>query len=116
MQRIVIDTNVIVSALIGSSYPTQIVFDLVFHKKVIVCLSNNVLFEYVGVLYRQRFLKYSEFVTKAEIVLNKIDELASIKIDVITDTGNKNHFNFPEYQNVRIVTPEEFFNKWFTQT
>ncbi len=39
MQKIVIDTNVIVSALIGSGYPTQIIFDLALGKKVIVCSS-----------------------------------------------------------------------------
>jgi predicted nucleic acid-binding protein len=38
MQTIVIDTNFVVSALIGSSYPRQIIYNLVFEKKVIVCL------------------------------------------------------------------------------
>jgi predicted nucleic acid-binding protein len=38
MQKTVIDTNVIVSALIGSGYPAQIIFDLVFGKKLLFVL------------------------------------------------------------------------------
>jgi putative PIN family toxin of toxin-antitoxin system len=76
MQKVVIDTNVIVSALIGSSYPTQIIFNLVLGKKVIVCSSFEVFAEYVEVLHRERFSKYPQFLTKAEIVLNQIDELS----------------------------------------
>jgi putative PIN family toxin of toxin-antitoxin system len=76
MQRVVIDTNVIVSALIGSGYPRQIIYDFVFGKKVIVCYSSDAYAEYVEVLNRDRFSKYPEFVTKAEIILNKIEELS----------------------------------------
>ena len=76
MQKIVIDTNVIVSALIGSGYPTQIIFDLVFEKKVIVCSSSEIFAEYIEVLHRERFMKYTGFITNAEIVLSKIDELS----------------------------------------
>jgi len=70
MQKIVIDTNVIVSALIGSSYPRQILYNLVLEKKVIVCTSPDVFKEYIEVLSREKFRKYPEFVAKAEIALN----------------------------------------------
>ncbi len=76
MLRVVIDTNVIVSALIGSGYPRQVIYDFIFGKKVIVCYSADVYAEYVEVLNRDRFSKYPAFVTKAEIILNKIEELS----------------------------------------
>ncbi len=90
MQKTVIDTNVIVSALIGSGYPAQIIFDLVFGKRIIVCSSFEVYKEYIEVLHRERFAKYPQFLTKAEIVLNKIDELSlkfipSVKLQIIND-------------------------------
>ncbi len=95
MQKIIIDTNVIVSALIGSGYPAQIIFDIVLGKKVIVCSSLEVFAEYIEVLHRERFARYPQFLTKAEIVLNKIDELALkfiplIKLHVIDDKSDWN--------------------------
>jgi hypothetical protein len=136
MQKVVIDTNVIISALIGSSYPQQILFDLVLGKKVIVCMSLEVFTEYVEVLNREKFVKYPGFVTKAEIVINKLEELSikyipSIKLDIIKDapdnrflelgvtanadfliTGNTNDFRLDEYAGMKIVTPEAYIKIW----
>lgn len=139
MQRIVIDTNVIVSALIGSGHPKKIIYDYVFGKKIIVCSSAEVFSEYVEVLSRERFTMYPEFVSKVEIVLNKIEELA-IKflpertIAVIKDekdnrflelaeaadagfliTGNTNDFTMLQYGKVKIVTPDEYVNHFFAR-
>lgn len=132
MQKVVIDTNVIVSALIGSSFPRQIVYNPVFEKKIIVCTSTELFKEYIEVLNRDKFRKYPEFVTKAEIVLNKLFELSlkyipSVKLSVIKDepdnrvlelavsaqadfiiTGNTRDFSFTQYEGIRIVTPEQF--------
>lgn len=118
MQRIVIDTNVIVSALIGSSYPTQIIFDLVFGKKVSVCLSSEIFAEYIEVLHRQKFIKYTGFVANAEIVLTKIDELSvkytpTTKLAIIKDksdnrflelgiTANADFFNHRKYSSFQL--------------
>lgn len=128
MQKIVIDTNVIVSALIGSSYPRQILYNLVFERKVIVCLSPEIFSEYVEVLGRDKFRKYPEFVAKAEIVLSKIYDLSikylpATQIDLIEDdpdnrilelgftaqvdyivTGNTNDFTFSEQAMNKIGT------------
>ncbi len=67
MQKIVVDTNVIVSALIGSGYPTQIIFDIVLGKTVIVCSSFEVFEEYIEVLHRERFAKYPRFLQKPKL-------------------------------------------------
>ena len=134
MLKIVIDTNVIVSALIGSSFPRQILYTLVFEKKVLVCISTEVFREYIEVLGREKFRKYPEFVAKAEIVLSKVYELSqkyipSVKHSAIKDdpdnrilelavtaqadyivTGNIRDFTFSEYEGVKIVTPEQLIN------
>lgn len=131
MLKIVIDTNVIVSALIGSSYPRQILYNQVLEKKVLVCISSDVFKEYIEVLGREKFRRYPEFVAKAEIVLSKLYELSqkyipSVKHSVIKDdpdnrilelavtaqadyivTGNTRDFTFDEYGGVKVVTPEQ---------
>ena len=132
MKKIVLDTNVIVSTLIGNSYPRQVVFDYVLSKKVEILLSNIVFQEYVEVLRRPKFYQYPHFITKAEIVLNKLDELAvrsltNLKLSIIRDepdnrflelavsgvadylvTGNSRDFLLRSYESVKIVSPEEF--------
>jgi len=59
MLKIVIDTNVIVSALIGSNYPREILYNLVFEKKVLVCTSTDVFKEYIEVLKQRKIQKIS---------------------------------------------------------
>ena len=58
MQKIVIDTNVLVSALIVKGFPSRIVNELILGEKVSLCLSKEVWKEYVEVLNRERFSKY----------------------------------------------------------
>jgi uncharacterized protein len=72
MQKLILDTNVIVSALISSSIPTKILYELVLTQKVEICLSEEVLAEYVEVLNRDKFSKFANFKTKAEVVLNRL--------------------------------------------
>jgi len=99
---------------------------------VIVCTSTELFKEYIEVLKRDKFRKYPELVTKAEIVLNKLYELSikyipSVKLTVIKDdpdnrvlelavtaqtdfiiTGNTKDFSFSQYEGISIVTPEQF--------
>ena len=101
-------------------------------KKVEILLSNTIFQEYVEVLRRPKFYQYPRFITKAEIVLNKLDELATrsitdLKLSIIKDepdnrflelavsgfadfliTGNSRDFLLRSYESVKIVTPEEF--------
>ena len=61
MQKIVLDTNVLVSALISNGIPSQIITELVLPKRVLVCLSEAVLSEYIEVLSRDKFSKFGNF-------------------------------------------------------
>jgi uncharacterized protein len=72
MQKIILDTNILVSALIARSAPAQILYECVLEEIVIVCLSNNILDEYQEILVRDKFTKLAGFRDKAAIVLSKL--------------------------------------------
>jgi len=69
VQKIIIDTNVLVSALIKRSYPNFIVYNYVLENLVDVCISDDLFREYLDVLNRPKFVKYPDFFNKAEFVL-----------------------------------------------
>lgn len=134
MQKIILDTNVIVSALISSNIPRKILDEFVLSKKVLVCLSQEVFEEYIEVLNRDKLAKYRDFKAQAEIVLNRLREISRMytpqkEIRVLTDTsdnkflelaaistadflitGNTSDFTLNEFENTRIVTPREFLD------
>ena len=61
MQKIVIDTNVIVSSLIQRGYPNLIIKDLFIEQKFQLCISDELLAEYCEVLARPKFSKFQDF-------------------------------------------------------
>jgi len=136
MQKIIIDTNVIVSALIQKSYPFRIVYELLLEDKVSLCVSSALLAEYRTVLERPKFARYREFAAKAGAVLENIESKAlrykpTAILDLVSDkddnkileladecaadfiiTGNTNDFTFPGYKQTKIVTPSDYWEKY----
>ena len=136
MQKLILDTNVIVSALISSSIPTMILYDLVLTKKVYTCLSDEIFAEYVEVMNREKFTRFINFKTKADVVLNKLSEISTFYktdryIEVLTDTsdnkflelaavssadylitGNTLDFQIKEFEYTRILTPREYWDSF----
>jgi uncharacterized protein len=136
MQKIVIDTNVFVSALIQQGYPFHIIAELFIENKIILCVSDELLQEYFEVLNRDKFNKYHEFIIKARQLLADIEEKSikfhpKIKLHVISDkddnklleladechadfliTGNTNDFTMPKYKETRIVTPKDYWENY----
>jgi len=134
MQKIIIDTNVIVSALISNSIPTLILYDLVLTRRVDICLSMEILEEYIGVLNREKFVKFTNFKSKSDVVLNKLREISlfypvSRKIELLSDksddkflelsatssadyliTGNTLDFTIKEFEYTKIVSPREYWD------
>jgi len=133
MLKIVVDTNVLVSALIQRGYPYLIV-DAVFADSAIeVCLSDALFAEYVDVLNRERFAKFANFIANAQLLLtdlearavkyhpinqlhiindksdNKLLELAEISKAHYLITGNTNDFTMHYFQGTEIVTPKAFW-------
>lgn len=136
MQRIVIDTNVMVSALIQRSYPYRIIYDLFIDEKFQLCISDELLAEYYEVLAREKFSKFHDFFLRAESLLAEIESKSvrffpTIKLDLIADnddnmvleladecladfviTGNTTDFTFPTYKLTKIVTPREYWENY----
>lgn len=134
MKKIILDTNVIISALISNSIPTKILFELVLLHKVETCLSDEIFTEYIDVLNRDKFARYVKFKSNAEIVLNKIHDISKFykagkRIDLLTDvsdnkflelalvssadylvTGNSLDFKIREFEYTKIVNPREFWD------
>ena len=133
MQKIIIDTNVIVSSLIQRRYPYKIIHELFIDDKFLLCVSEELMLEYYEVLYRPKFARFPDFFVKAERLLADLETKAkkfvpSIKIDLIADkddnmileladecgatfiiTGNTNDFTFPEYKHTKIVSPKDYW-------
>ena len=133
MQKIVIDTNVLVSSAIQRGYPNLIVDSLFIDGKIELCISEPVLEEYYLVFNRKKFTKYQDFIAKAETLLAEIENNSTwyypkIKIDIIRDkddnkflelaseskanfliTGNINDFTIKQFKKTIIISPKEYW-------
>jgi putative PIN family toxin of toxin-antitoxin system len=131
MDRVVVDTNVLVSALLGKGNARR-VLDIVFSGRVSFSLSTSILAEYESVLQRPKFSQYSEFAVLASSTLRSLQSIAqfvgpAISLRVCPDpdddkfldlavaaqarylvTGNKRHFPLGMYKGTQIVSPREF--------
>ncbi len=136
MQKIVIDTNVFVSALIQKGYPNQIISELFIEQKIQLCISDELMVEYYEVLARPKFAKFQDFFFHAETLLGMVENNAikyfpKITLDLISDdddnmvleladesnadfiiTGNTKDFTFPIYKQTKIVTPKEYWENY----
>ena len=131
--RLILDTNVLVSANIQRSYPYFIVDRLFADLNIELCISDELFTEYVEVLNREKFARFPDFHTKAQTLLSDIENYGvrftpTAKVDLIRDepdnrllelaeecsadylvTGNTNDFKMTQYKETRIVSPKEFF-------
>jgi uncharacterized protein len=136
MQKLILDTNILVSALISNSIPTKILYELVLLQKVKMCLSDVIFSEYVAVMNREKFVRYANFKTNVDIVLSKLREISIFyktdrKVEVLTDTsdnkflelaavssadylitGNILDFQITEFEYTRILTPREYWDNF----
>jgi putative PIN family toxin of toxin-antitoxin system len=58
MQKVIIDTNVIVSSLIQKSFPYKIMYELFIEDKMELCVPKALMKEYYDVLRRPKFAIY----------------------------------------------------------
>ncbi|GAB3337039.1 hypothetical protein GCM10027299_47700 [Larkinella ripae] len=131
--RLILDTNVFVSALIQRSYPYFIVDRLFTDRRLQLCISGKLFAEYLGVLNREKFARIPDFHARAQILLVDIESYSlsfepTKTIDLIHDeadnrllelaetcladylvTGNINDFTMTDYKGTKIVSPKDFF-------
>ncbi len=133
MMKVVIDTNVFVSSFFGGN-PKRII-DLWKNEEVILCLSKDVLEEYVDVLQRVGLKEEEEieellslfakgvnilFTTRTpEIRVVKDDPdddkfiecVVALKAEVII-TGDRAIEALGDYMGIKILTPQQFLKEY----
>ena len=127
--KVVLDTNIIVSAFLSPQGLSAKLFNLMFDEKLTIVYDNNIFAEYLDVLNRDKFKFDKELVNlimdfiskEGEYIIAEFqnmkftDEDDKIFYDVFKSgdvdyliTGNKKHF--PSEKS--IVTVKEFFNEY----
>jgi putative PIN family toxin of toxin-antitoxin system len=132
MIRVVIDTNVLVSALMTSGGLPEAVINLALSGEVQWAASESVLAEYEDVLKRPRLAIESGKAAEAMARIRRIVSVVSPTVGILAASDpDDNHFlecaeaaqahylvtgnvrHFPEvWKETRIVTPREFIDAW----
>ncbi len=136
MTRVVLDTNVVVSALIKPGSIPEFVFGLVLtHPDVQLCLSHDIMAEYTAVLGYGKFKKH----LREQSVAAALKAIDSAGVIITTDTGavpelsdpddtkfvacavaahatylitgNTRHFPQSAIAHTAIITPKVFYEK-----
>lgn len=131
--KIILDTNVIVSALISKGFPSKIIDQVLFQKSAEICLSDSIFEEYLAVLKREKFAKFPQFVQNSAIVLTQLSKSSVFyfpkeKVDLLKDcsdnkflelavaanadyliTGNTLDFTIQKFKNTQVVNPKTFW-------
>ncbi len=139
MQKIIVDTNVLVSALIQRSFPYHIIVEVFSNDKIQLCISDELFAEYFTVLSRKKFSKFPDFIANAQLLLVDFEKLAvkytpTVRLNIIQDaddnkllelaetchadfliTGNTNDFTMKDYKGTKIVTPKEYWVEYLTK-
>ncbi|HCW09025.1 MAG TPA: putative toxin-antitoxin system toxin component, PIN family [Cytophagales bacterium] len=137
VQKLIVDTNILVSSLLGKSYPYKIIYDLVFTDRVKLFISPSILEEYQGVLSRRKFQKKTSFYEDAKNLVDSILEVGILinpktSIDILPDksdnkfldlsiavqadcliTGNTKHFPFRQFESTLILSPKEYWDTFW---
>jgi putative PIN family toxin of toxin-antitoxin system len=135
MIRIVLDTNVLISAHLKDAGAEARVFDLVANQLVSLCVSDPILIEYEGVLSRRKFRidkervnqsmdlirRVAVVITPSETVSASSDEpdnrflecAQEAKADYLV-TGNKRYFP-KRWKDTVVVNAREFLELVVTQ-
>ena len=127
--KVVIDTNVFVSSFLGGR-PRQVI-DLWKRGEIVLCLSKEILDEYVDVLHRIGLGPEEELTELLALFKQGVNILFTAKtprICVVKDdpsddkfvecavklkagfivTGDKSLKSIGEYQGIKIMSPQEF--------
>jgi putative PIN family toxin of toxin-antitoxin system len=134
VHRVVIDTNVLISAALSQSDPYKILHELVYEDLVISFSSLEILDKFSKVIGYPKFNRNRDFVLNARIVWegfyrfsvlvqptvilpllkdssdNKFLEVAvSGRADFLI-TGNAKDFPFKQFENTSIISPRDYWN------
>ncbi len=127
--KVVVDTNIFISSFFGGK-PRKII-DLWKNEKITLCLSNDILDEYIDVLHRVGMKDEAELeelltlfsksfnilfttkIPKIRIIKNDPDDdkfiecAAALKANAVI-TGDREVLALKEYIGIQILTPKQF--------
>lgn len=127
--NVVLDSNVLVSALLSPSGKCASILRLVLSGKLIVCLDVRIFLEYQQVLLRDKFRfteehvhELLEYIWSSGVVLSPdplrttlpdpfdqpfLEAAVEGKVDYLI-TGNRAHYSGAESFGVQVVSPADF--------
>ena len=126
--RVVLDTNVLVSALMTPGSVCSRILRLVYDEALQMCIDERIIEEYESVLSRPRFRldsedidetiemirAYAETVTPMPLPVELPDpaDLSFLEVaaeaNAVLVTGNKRHFPVNARHGVNVLAPAEF--------
>ena len=127
--KIVLDTNVLVSALLNPHGPPASILNLVINSKIRLLYDNRILQEYIEVLHREKFgfntasidalisffLSEGDYIAAEPVEIKFKDEDDCVFCEVMTSgeadfliTGNLAHFP----KDAKIVRPADFLKAY----
>jgi len=131
MIKVVLDTNIVISAALKEESLPALLLSLALRKEIQAFVSSEMLSEYGEVLQRPKFgLRKKETedlleeIRKSMIIVYPSERISEIREDEADNrilecakeaeadfiiTGNKSHFPFEEFRGTKIVSPREFF-------
>ena len=136
-QSIIVDTNILVSSILGKSYPHRIVYDLILTEKVHHLISDEIFREFEDTLSHKKFEKIQSFKDEALDLLSEIKTISIVKnptfkLAVLQDiddnkflelallcradfliTGNSRHFTYGLFESTEIISPEKYWNTYW---
>jgi len=131
MFKIVLDTNVLVSALLKDQSIPAFILSLILQERGTLCVSKDIFTEYKGVLAGKKFRQLNQtkvqqlltilekqalwvapqrrfYVIKVDPEDNKFLECAFISRADVLVTGNIKHFSMKKFYRTMILTPRGF--------
>lgn len=133
MLKLVVDTNIIVSALLKPDSLPDSIINMILNKNFNLCLSEDIFDEYQQVLGRGKFkglnqektrrlllkIKKNAKLVKPTVSVNIIkrdpedNKFLECALEAKADyfiTGNIKHFTFKKFRNTYIITPRDFLD------
>ncbi|MEA2015114.1 MAG: putative toxin-antitoxin system toxin component, PIN family [Actinomycetota bacterium] len=131
--KVVIDTNIFISSFFNKKGNPRKIIDLWKEEKIQLCISSEILEEYVEVLSRftlveEREIKellnlfkrknniiYKQIMVKIKVVKDDPDDNKFIECAVTNKanyiiSGDNHLLNLRHYEDIRILSPKEFLN------
>jgi uncharacterized protein len=129
--RVVLDTNVVISALLKEESAPALILSLVLDGHIKLCMTQEIFAEYAGVLSREKFKgldhasvkKILLSISRKSLLVSPSTKISVIKMDPEDNkflecalearadylvTGNRRHFTMTHYDKTRIVGPGDF--------